>query len=50
MNCVGTSTVIIYITGDFIPFTTSLTSLLAAFIPSHGTTFDKGPDGLDKVD
>ena len=30
--------------------TTLLTSLLAAFIPLNGTTFDKGLDGLGKVD
>ena len=40
----------VYFIADFILFATSLTSLLAAFIPSHGTTFDSGLDGLDKVD
>ena len=35
---------------DFILFATLLTSLLTAFIPSHGTTFDSGLDGLGKVD
>ena len=39
-----------YSIADFILFATLLTSLLAAFIPSHGTTFDSGLDGLGKVD
>ena len=40
----------VYSIGDFILFTTVLTSVLAALIPSHGTIFDKGLDGLGKVD
>ena len=40
----------VYSIADFILFATLLTSLLAAFISSHGTTFDSGLDGLGKVD
>ena len=40
----------VYSIADSILFATLLTSLLAAFIPSHGTTFDSGLDGLGKVD
>ena len=36
----------VYSIADFIV----LATLLAAFIPSHGTTFDSGLDGLGKVD
>ena len=40
----------VYSIANFILFATLLTSLLIAFIPSHGTTFDSGLDGLGKVD
>ena len=40
----------VYSIANFILFATLLTSLLAAFIPLHGTTFDSGLDGLGKVD
>ena len=40
----------VYSIGDFMIFTTLLTSFLTAFIPLHGTSFDKGLDGLGKVD
>ena len=41
-----------YSIANFILFATVtlLTSLLAAFIPSHGVTFDNGLDGLGMVD
>ena len=40
----------VYSLADFLLFATLLTSLLTAFIPSHGTTFDSGLNGLGKVD
>ena len=40
----------VYFNADFIFFATLVTSLLIAFIPSHGKTFDSGLDGLGKVD
>ena len=51
LNCAGTTMPLqVYSIANFKLFATLLTSLLTAFIPSHGTTFDKGLDGLGKVD
>ena len=40
----------VYSITDFILFITLITSLLAAFMPLHSTTFDTGLDGLGKID